>query len=57
MFTVSEKLADGLAECILKIGSSTNKRIQLSAKDYLFDEHVIQIKNKKSSFKLKVEKI
>jgi hypothetical protein len=54
VFTVSEKLADGLAECILKIGSSTNKRIQLSAKDYLFDEHVIQIKNKSPLYRLTI---
>ena len=54
VFTVSERLADGLIECILKIGATTTKRVQSSAKDYLFDEHVIQIKNKAKLYRLTI---
>ena len=56
VFTVSEKLADGLIECILKTDSSTVKRFGIATKDYIFADHLIQAKNKKPLFRLTIGK-
>lgn len=56
LFTVSEKLADGLIECIIKIGNSTIKRVCIDTKDYIFAEHLIEVKNKKPLFRMTVGK-
>lgn len=54
VFTVSEKMANGLIECILKCGKSTTKRIQLSAKDYIFADRLIKVENKSPLFRMTI---
>lgn len=56
VFTTSEKLANGLIECILKIGNSTTKRIQLSGQDYWFADHIIECENKSPLYRMTVGK-
>lgn len=56
VFTVSEKLANGIIECILKTGHNTTKRIQLSAKDYTFADRIIEIKNKSPLYRMTIGK-
>ncbi len=46
VFTTSEKLADGLIECILKVGKSTIKKSYITEKDYIYADHLIKAENK-----------
>lgn len=52
IFTTSKKLADGLSECLFKIGHSVNIRTQLSKKDYKFANHIIKIENKSPLYRI-----
>lgn len=54
VFTTSEKLADGLIECILKSGYSTTKRVQLSKEDYIFANRTIEVKNKNPLYRMTI---
>lgn len=54
VFTVSEKMANGLIECILKTGHSTTKKIQISKKDYMFADHLIKVENKSPLYRMTI---
>jgi len=54
VFTVSEKLANGLIECILKAGHSTTKRTQISSKEYTFADHVIRPESKVPLYRMTI---
>jgi hypothetical protein len=56
VFTVSEKLADGLIECIIKLGFSTTKRVQLSNEDYMFAGRIIKCESKSPLFRMTIGK-
>lgn len=56
IFTVSEKMADGLIECIIKIGKSTIKKICVTKTDYMYAGHLIKAENKKPLFALTIGK-
>lgn len=56
VFTTSEKLANGLIECIVKTGNSTTKRVQVSGKDYWFADHEIKVENKSPLYRMTVGK-
>lgn len=56
VFTTSEKLADGLIEAIIKTGSSTTKRVQVSGRDYWFAGHEIKVENKTPLYRMTIGK-
>ena len=57
VFTVSKQLINDLHECWFKYGKTGNLTIQNSKEDYLFDDHIIEIKNKKPLHQLNMSSI
>lgn len=56
IFSVSKKLVEDLQEILVKTGGSGRIKIQESAKDYMFADHLIKVENKSPLHRLWIDK-